>query len=188
MQPLERNQIELEGYEHAKGKAFRIPQQQAVMAKARVSGKASVVPDEEPPTDLELLARMVDADCRAYHPDLGYHYDSRCLDHLSDAIARLQEVGALDPLDDAMEPQGRRVRTGVVKGENLIADRPMFSPQAMRAMEVAQELRDENAALKAELRATREERDRAAKKGTGPDSSTQEGLPPGDPYAGKGKI
>lgn len=122
---------------------------------------------EEPPpvTDLELLAQVVDAECRAWREDIGYHYDSRCLDHYSDAIARLGEEGAFAGgiIDDevvefrlqgGLTAQARRVRSGYVKGRNLRADRPKYEPSA--AVQAAA-----SAEMQLDLDATRAERDQA---------------------------
>jgi hypothetical protein len=149
--PEKKKQLWLDGYEHAYGKTVRLPDKPIKGTRAA-----------DAPNAAELLARVIDADCRAYHPDLGYHYDSRCLDHLTDAIEYLAQSGAFDVLDDGEEASGRRIRTGVVQGENLMADRPMFDPAWQRAMEENAALRQEVDTLRAENAARAEEMARAA--------------------------
>lgn len=135
----------------AKGRQA-LPGDQGMSAVRRIPQRPDKGRPNDPdfPSDLELLAMVVDAECRAYRDDIGFHYDSRGLDHYSMAIERLRDLGELDPVDDeevevfaANGGRGttRRVRTGFVKGLNLRADRPKYDPEpAVRAAQAERAL------------------------------------------------
>lgn len=47
------------------------------------------------PDDMAIIARLIDANCRAYSELYGYHLDSRCLSHYNEGIVRLTQAGVM---------------------------------------------------------------------------------------------
>lgn len=57
------------------------------------------------PDDLTIIARLIDANCRAYSEQYGYHLDSRCLSHYNEGIVRLAQAGIVE-LKPVQRPDG----------------------------------------------------------------------------------
>lgn len=59
--------------------------------------------------DLDIIEALVDANCRAYNEEFGFHYDSRCLDFYNVAIARLIEAGRVTghKVSSKVTPEGK---------------------------------------------------------------------------------
>ena len=57
------------------------------------------------PDDLTIIARLIDANCRAHSEVYGYHLDSRCLSHYNEGIVRLAQAGMLN-LKPVVNPDG----------------------------------------------------------------------------------
>lgn len=94
-------------------------------------GKDVPIPEDmtELPDDLTIIARLIDANCRAHSEQYGFHLDSRCLSHYNEGIVRLVQAGVMDVqpvLDLDGNPKTRKVKkrdavTGVeVEEEELV--------------------------------------------------------------------
>lgn len=60
--------------------------------------------------DLDIISELIDANCRAYNEEFGYHYDSRCLEHYNRGIARLIQGGRVQ---HHAPPAGKnKIKTG----------------------------------------------------------------------------
>lgn len=132
-----------------------------------LSGPGVPLPQDMPvlPDDLTIIERLIDANCRAYNEQYGYHLDSRCLSHYNEGIVRLAQAGRINliqPTDAEGAPlatlyeevtdspaQAVRVRAGYVSAQVRVT-RPTQDPVwNLRAAEI-QRLQDENARLRAE--------------------------------------
>lgn len=60
----------------------------------------------EMPEDIAIIARLIDANCRAHSDLYGFHLDSRCLSHYNEGIVRLAQAGWVD-LYPVLDPQTR---------------------------------------------------------------------------------
>jgi hypothetical protein len=79
-----------------------------------LKGKDVPIPEDMPelPDDLTIIARLIDANCRAHSEKYGWHLDSRCLSHYNEGIVRLVQAGMMDVvpvLDHEGNPKVRKV-------------------------------------------------------------------------------
>lgn len=81
--------------------------------------------------DLNIIAALIDANCRAHNEEFGFHLDSRCLKHYNDGIARLAEAGmiTLMPIAKGAEPLGLGEKVWDQQEPRL---RATYVPQALR--------------------------------------------------------
>lgn len=63
-----------------------------------LNGPGVAIPHDMPelPDDVTIIARLIDANCRAHSEKYGYHLDSRCLSHYNEGIVRLAQAGVVD--------------------------------------------------------------------------------------------
>jgi hypothetical protein len=78
-------------------------------------GKDVPIPEDMPelPDDLTIIARLIDANCRAHSDLYGFHLDSRCLSHYNEGIVRLVQAGLMDVspvLESDGTPKVRKVK------------------------------------------------------------------------------
>lgn len=125
--------------------------------------------------DLDIIQALVDANCRAYNEEFGYHYDSRCLEHYNNGIARLVEAGRIQG-HGVSQRQGAgastKYRSAKLKATTALnaetvpgqtqprvrgtyaaeqVQRPTSDPLWQRWQEENARLREENASLKAQV-------------------------------------
>lgn len=119
------------------------------------------------PDDLTIIARLIDANCRAHSEAYGFHLDSRCLTHYNEGIVRLAQAGMVDlmpVIDDEGQPtatlyeevvdapaQAMRVRANYVLPEARVT-RPTTDPRWEIWQRENVSLREENARLRAEAK------------------------------------
>lgn len=78
------------------------------------------------PDDLTIIARLIDANCRAHSERYGWHLDSRCLSHYNEGIVRLAQAGIVD-LIPVLHPDAtplRNAETGEVVLYEEVTDAP----------------------------------------------------------------
>lgn len=94
-------------------------------------GAGVPLPDDMPelPDDLTIIARLIDANCRAHSEKYGFHLDSRCLSHYNEGIVRLAQAGVMDlvpVLDLDGNPKVRRVLRRNASGEETEVEEPVL--------------------------------------------------------------
>jgi len=102
-------------------------------------------------TDLDLLGALVDANCRAHSEALGFHYDSRCLEHYAEALERMVEVGVVSKLLGRAREFDGRVRTTCLPEPEQVT-RPTTDPRWQMWQEENRILRERVADLEARNR------------------------------------
>jgi hypothetical protein len=117
------------------------------------------------PDDLTIIARLIDANCRAYSELYGWHLDSRCLSHYNEGIVRLSQAGVTElippvnpdgspkegePFEEVTDSpaQAVRVRATYVPFEKMV-DRPTSDPMWKLQSEEMARLRHELTQLRA---------------------------------------
>jgi hypothetical protein len=65
--------------------------------------------------DLDIIAELIDANCRAYNDEYGLHYDSRCLEHYNKGIARLIEGGRVQHYAPSAGKQKKKAGTATAQ-------------------------------------------------------------------------
>jgi hypothetical protein len=86
------------------------------MTEMPFQGPDIPIPHDMPemPDDLTIIARLIDANCRAYNEEYGWHLDSRCLSHYNEGIVRLAQAGVVDlkPVKENGQTKMRMTRSG----------------------------------------------------------------------------
>lgn len=86
------------------------------------------IPHDMPtmPDDITIIARLIDANCRAHSERYGWHLDSRCLSHYNEGIVRLAQAGVIE-LIPVLNPDATPLRdaeTGEVVLYEEVTDAP----------------------------------------------------------------